>query len=203
MQHYLDHPTEEALERFLLNQSPEVELEILETHILACESCVQKLEILETQIKATKIALRQFQRQTQEKITVPRHSWKAWFTIPHLSWAGALAAVLFGVAAIPLFTRADVSLSSYRGTETTFVPEWRPLHMHLNAADLSEGPVTVQLVDATGTQLWQRSSAVRGDQVNVDVPRLTRSGDYFLRLYAPSEQNGSGDLLREFAFQVK
>ena len=62
MQQYLEHPTEEALERFLLHQSQEAEIEIVETHILACESCVERLEVLETHIAATKIALAELQR---------------------------------------------------------------------------------------------------------------------------------------------
>ena len=44
MTDYLDHPNEEALERFLRNEVQESELETIETHILACESCVTRLE---------------------------------------------------------------------------------------------------------------------------------------------------------------
>ncbi len=64
---YIDHPTEEALERFLLHHSEEQELEIVETHILACESCVSRLESLESDIAASKLALRQFQAKHAAK----------------------------------------------------------------------------------------------------------------------------------------
>ena len=54
---YLEHPSEEALERFLLNRSEESEVEILETHVLACESCITRLETLESDLITLKTAL--------------------------------------------------------------------------------------------------------------------------------------------------
>lgn len=53
------HPTEEAMERFLLHQSREGELESLESHILGCEGCVDRLERMEPEIVETKLALKQ------------------------------------------------------------------------------------------------------------------------------------------------
>lgn len=70
--------------------------------------------------------------------------------------------------------------------------------MHLNAADLSQGPVQVELVDRLGSQLWKGSAAVQNDSVDVHLPRIKQSGTHFLRLYDPQ-----GGLLREYAFQVK
>ncbi len=51
------HPTEESLERFLLKHSQEEELAVVETHILACESCVARLESLEMNVAVMKLAL--------------------------------------------------------------------------------------------------------------------------------------------------
>jgi hypothetical protein len=194
---YRDHPGEEALERFLLHQCSEDELEVIETHVLACESCVEQLEALELEIAATKIALQNLE------VTPPRKrmakavgDWKSWFTLPRLSLAGGFAAVACG--AILLSVPHDVALTAYRGTETAIVSEWRPLHMHLNAADLSEGPVAVELVDRVGSPLWKGSSAIQHDTVDVHLPRIKQSGTHFVRLYAPQ-----GELLREYAFQVK
>ena len=52
-----DHPSEEQLERFLLNMLGGVELELLETHILSCNDCVSRLQKLEIEIAAKKLAL--------------------------------------------------------------------------------------------------------------------------------------------------
>lgn len=201
MEQYLEHPNEEALERFLLRRSEEPELEMVETHILACDSCVERLEILETQIAATKIALEQFQLEAQRKASArEKRPWRFRFGTAGLSFAGAVACVAL---ALGMFSPAQVHLSAYRGVETSRVPEWRPLHMHLNATDLANGPVAVQLVDGQGSQVWKGLSVVRNDQVDVHVPRITKTGNYFLRLSEPPNGRAEGELLREFAFQVK
>ena len=201
MQQYLEHPNEEALERFLLHQSQEPELETVEAHILACEWCVGKLEILETQIAAMKIAVEQLEREAQRGESRARsRSWKSWFGIGGLSFAGAAACVALTLG---LFMPAQVNLSAYRGAETTFVPEWRPLSVHLNATDLASGPVAVQLVNNQGAEIWKGSGTVSNEHVDVQMPRITRTGNYFLRLYEPPAGGTPGDLLREFAFQVK
>lgn len=207
---YLDHPAEEALERFLLHQSPEEEIEVVETHILACPSCVVRLEELETHISAMKTALREFERQTAPtQAAAPSRGWKSWFTMPHLAWASAAAAAIAAVLIVtPQMTRqaspaVDVNLSAYRGVEVASVPAGRPLHVHLNATDLPAGPVLVQLVDLTGAELWKTEGVIRDDQVNVTAPKISHAGSYFLRLYAPARRNQERQLLREFSFQAK
>jgi anti-sigma factor RsiW len=194
---YCDHPNEEALERFLLQQCSEEELEVVETHVLACESCVAQLEALELDIAATKMALENLEAKPQRKhMAKAAGAWKSWFTIPRLSLAGGAAVLACG--AILLSVPHDVALTAYRGTETAIVSEWRPLQMHLNAADLNEGPVQVEVVDRLGSPVWKGASTVRNDSVDVHLPRIKQSGTHFLRLYNPQ-----GDLLREYAFQVK
>jgi hypothetical protein len=194
---YRDHPGEEALERFLLHQCSEDELEVVETHVLACESCVSQLEALELDIAATQIALRNLEvTPPRKQMAKAAGTWRNWFTIPRLSLAGGFAALACG--AILLSVPREVALTAYRGAETAIVSEWRPLHMHLNAADLSAGPVQVELVDRMGSPLWTGASAVRHDTVDVNLPRIKQSGTHFLRLYTPR-----GELLREYAFQVK
>lgn len=201
MQQYFEHPTEEALERFLLHQSPEPEIETVETHVLACESCVARLELLETQIAATKMALEELRRELREKeYSREKRSWRAWFAPFSLSFAGAVACVAL---AIGLFLPAQVNLSAYRGAETFFAPEWRPLHVHLNASDLADGPIAIQLVNGEGAEVWRGSGTVRNERVDVRLPRVTKSGSYFLRLYEPPKGSAEGDLLREYAFRTR
>ncbi len=198
---YYDHPTEEALERFLLHQCLASELDTVETHILACESCVARLETLEVQIAVTKTALQEMTQVRRVPEPEKERRWTTWFKFPVLSWAaaGTVAAAL----AIAAFIPAQVSLSAYRGTEISVVPQWRPLAVHLNASGLGEGLVATQLVNAQGTEIWRGNSAVSGDRVELHLPRLTASGNYFLRLYEPPNRNHGGDLLREFTLQVK
>ena len=205
---YTNHPAEEALERFLLHQCPDEELEVVETHILACDGCISRLEALETQIVATKIALEALERESTVAVAARQHRpWKTWFTVPNLSWAGAAAAVVAaGLLVTPQLVRhsapaAEVTLSAYRGLETGVVPEGRPLHVHFNAPDLPQGPIAVQLVNETGEELWKGAGVVRQDKVEVTAPKIQHTGVYFFRLYAGTSQQG--ELLREFSFQVK
>jgi hypothetical protein len=206
---YIDHPAEEALERFLLHQCPDDELETVETHILACGACVSRLEALETQVANLRLGFEELERQRAVAVAAKQHrSWKTWFTVPNLAWAGAAAVVVAGLAITPQLLRhpaplAEVSLVATRGTETSAVPEGRPLHVHLDAAGLPEGPVSVELIDEAGTQLWKGSGLVRHDQVDVTTPQITSPGGYFFRLYAPARNGQPGDLLREFALQAK
>lgn len=206
---YLDHPAEEALERFLLHQCPDEELESVEIHILGCGSCVSRLEALETHIADLRIGFEELQREQAVAVAAKQHrSWKTWFTVPNLAWAGAAGAVVIGLAVTPQLLRhpaplAEVSLVSYRGSEVTSVPEGRPLHVHLNATDLPEGAAVVELVNDTGAELWQRGAQIRHDAVDIVAPQINQPGSYFVRLYAAGQDNRPGEMLREFALQAK
>jgi anti-sigma factor RsiW len=204
---YLEHPAEEILERFLLHNSGEEELDTVETHILSCESCVTRLETLETQIAATKLALQNIHQQEVAKAVAKQQApSRKWFTLPRLSMTGAVAALALGIGIAPQFTRhnapvAQVSLLSYRGL-TPNVPRDHQLRVHLNAKHLNENNVTVQLVNDHGSQLWKTTAAVKQDEIEVNVPQISEAGTRFFRIYAPST-NGEGELLREFAFNVR
>ncbi len=199
---YREHPSEEALERFLLNMSSEEEVETVETHILACGYCVEQLETLETQIAATRLALQALDNRPDPKSLVETSSgWRSWFTIPRLSFAATGLAAAAGVLffSIP----RDVTITAYRGAETAIVSEGRPLHMHLNAAGLNPGTVAVELADSQGTIVWKGISVVRHDNVDVALPRITKFGPHFVRLYSPPQAGTESVLLREFALDAQ
>jgi hypothetical protein len=118
-----------------------------------------------------------------------------------LSWAGAAAAA--AAFCLLAFLPAQVSLSAYRGNETSVAPQWRPLALHLNANDLADGPVRVQLVNEQGAEIWTGAAMVNREQVEIHLPRIYHAGSYFVRLYEPGASSAQGDLLREFPFQVK
>jgi hypothetical protein len=199
-----DHPDEDALERFLLNQSEEQELEIIETHILACEACVTRLETLELNIAATKLAIKTMQAEQAAKLAKAAHGgfWKNWVTVPRLAGAGAAmaaCALTLTVASLP----NEVTLTAYRGSETVAVKEWRPLKMHLNARDLPPGPVGIEVVNNQGDRIWQGQSIVKEENIDVNVPRLTKAGNYYLRVYSVASKDAAAELEREFALQAK
>jgi hypothetical protein len=203
---YFEHPAEELLERYLLRQTNQAEAEVLESHVLACESCVTRLENLETDIAAMKSALTELQQQERAAETAKaRGWWRNWFTMPALSWAGAVAAIVVGIAVIPSMVShnrpVDVSLSAYRGIETVVVPENRPLHLNLNANDIPDGRVRVSVTDSTGAEIWSGLTQIHNGSISVTVPRIGQAGAHYVRLYPAAP--GSSDLLREFSLDVK
>jgi hypothetical protein len=199
---FRDHPSEEALERFLLNTLHEEETESLETHVLACESCVEQLETLETQIAATRFALRKLEaRQFRQRTAGKSGGWKRWFTIPSLSFAAGASAAAAG--ALLFSIPRDVTITAFRGTETAIVSEGRPLRMHLHEVRLNPGTVAIELADHQGSVVWQGTSVVRHDQIEVTLPRITHSGAHFLRLYSTLESGSPGVLLREFSLNAQ
>lgn len=207
---YLDHPSEEELERFLLHQSKEPEQEVIETHVLACESCVARLEALEVYISTAKLALKRFEAEEKLKqADKAEHPFRQWLTGKRLSWAGAAALLAVGIAFIPNVVHrsagsaVEVNLSAYRGLESPFVPSNRTLHMRLNTPDLPDGPFGVEIVTSNGTQLWSGTTAIRKEQAVISVPAIPQSGAYYLRLYAPVKGTAQGDLLKEFAFRTR
>ena len=102
-----------------------------------------------------------------------------------------MATVALALIVVPAFLPhrapvAQVSLSAFRGEETSLVPEGHQLHMHLNTADLAEGTVLVAIVDGRGTEVWKGNAAIHDEQAEVVVPPITERGAHFLRLYAPT-----------------
>jgi len=205
---YLQHPTESALERFLLHNNDEVELDAVESHILICEPCLTRLELLEVQITAVKLSFQSIRQQEAAKgAAKQRVSFPSWLTFPRLS-VGALAALALGIGILPQFPThnesvAQISLVAYRGGPgTSTVPVKSRLRMHLDASQLNKNNVTVQLVDERGAQVWETTAAVREDKVEVDIPRIGETGFYFIRFYSLSSHS-EAELLREFAFNVQ
>jgi hypothetical protein len=207
MQQYVEHPTEETLERFLMHQMQEEDLESMETHILACDSCVARLEEMEIQLTATKMALAELHKETvAENYAKQSHSRWSWLKSHSWSLAGATAALALAMAIVPRFAGVssfETEVSAYRGSETTTIPAGRPLFLHLNAKDLPAEPVRVEVVNAEGNLVWQGKDAINHDKVDAKLPEIKTKGNYLLRLYAAGQNGAPGDLLREFSFDVK
>ncbi len=203
MQEYLNHPSEDNLERFVLHQMQEEELESLESHILACDSCVARLEYLELNIAATKMALAQVhQEKVAESFAKQKSSGWSWLKISGFSLAGTAAAVALTVSVLPNFRTVERDLSAYRGSETTEVPANHPLFLHLNAKDLPAEAVSVELVSEEGKAIWKGAGAIDHQKVDAHLPRISEKGNYLIRLYA-ADKSSAADLLREFSFQVQ
>ena len=202
MYSYFDHLPVDVLERFILQRSSEREIERVETHILACASCVSVLENLELEIAATKLALEQvaaqeLQRTFELKQRKPGF-WSFWFSIPVLSWAGA------GLAACALcllaFVPANIEMSAERGIASVVVPEWRHAHVRFLDEGLPAGPLRAEVVNETGAVVWSGDAQDEPGAVKVNLPRFITPGHFYARLYTAGPDH---ELLTEFPFQVR
>lgn len=203
----LQHPTEETLENFLLHRMQDEELETTETHILGCDSCVARLEVMEIQLEATKIALADFHKETVEKnyATAKTSRW-AWLKVPTLSLAGAGATLALALAIGPRFTTSTVerNVNAVMGSEVTAIPAGHPLLLHLNAKDLPEEKVSVEVVSADGNEVWKGNSTIHNAIADAKLPKFNEKGNYLIRLYETgSNASSEGNLLREYSFAVE
>jgi anti-sigma factor RsiW len=202
MQENLQHPSEETLERFVLHQMQEEELEGMESHIMACDNCVSRLEFLEIQIAATKLALADLhQEKVAESFAKQKKSSWGWLKVSGYSLAGVAAAAVLTVSNMPNTVERDIS--AFRGSETIQLPVNHPLFLHMNAKDLTAAPVAVEVVSAEGNEIWKGDSVVKNQTVDAHLPKITEKGNYLLRLYASNKDQAQGNLLREFAVQVQ
>jgi hypothetical protein len=197
----LDHPSRDVLERFALSRCSEEELETVETHILACESCVCALETLEVEMAAMKLALEQIAAEQPQisSAAEAKPSWRSWFTFPTLSWATA------GLAACALclfaFLPVSVELKAERGTHGhSVVPEWRQVRLTLLDEGLAPGLLRAEVVNQSGASVWTGTANSANGVATVHLPRMRDAGLYYARLYAAGPEH---DLLGEFRFEVK
>jgi hypothetical protein len=209
---YLEHPSEEMLERYVLHHSNETELDTVETHVLACENCVARLEDLESYVSVMREANRQLQseRAQQPVKQSVRTTLLNWLTPQRMVLVGAAAVLAVTVSVGPLYrssnhdaTPVSASLSAWRGAEAHTLPANHPLNVRLNASALAEHQVWAELVDSSGHQLWHGATPIARDSAVVKLPALAASRNYFLRLYTAEDNGkGPGDLLREFVFRT-
>jgi hypothetical protein len=201
----LQHPTEETLENFILHRMQEEELEATETHILGCDSCVARLEVMEIQLEATKIALADFHKENVEQnYAAAKTSRWAWLKLPTLSLAGAGAAVAIALAIVPQFTTVERNVNAAMGSEVTTLPAGHPLLLHLNAKDLPQEKVSVEVVSADGNEVWKGNSTIHNATADAKLPKFHNKGNYLIRLYETGGNASSeGTLLREYSVAVE
>ncbi len=197
---YFDHPAIDSLERYVLNRCSDDELELVETHMFACSSCLSAIESLEIETAAVKLALQRSQAEAAREPREARKSafWKGWFSIPTLSWAGAgLAACALALFA---FVPTNVSLNADRDLSTITVPEWRNVHVTIAHGELPDGQIQVEIANASGTVIWSGKAQAAEGKATVHLPRMMQAGSYFARIYMPGAEHS---LLNEFRLEVK
>ena len=191
----------------------------MESHVLACHACIDRLEILDSHIANLKTALSQTEHERIQREATPKHRfWENWFALPSLSWAGAACAAIALALTItphssplkigeesstqPTASVASATLSTYRDSQSVTIPRDRTLSLDLDASYIPQGRVDAELVTSTGRELWHGPAIVDSqEQTHISLNGISHPDTYFLRLYMPSAGD-EHELLREYRFEV-
>jgi hypothetical protein len=194
------HATDDALERFAMNNLAGPELAQFEEHLLVCETCQDRL--------AREDTIRQRVRDGAEALGRRRASlpWR----LRKLAWvATPLAVALLVVAASAWHTLrrsnaapAVILLETTRETDSPALAAalaGQPLTLVLDLTDLQKfSEYSIEIVDARGRSAFQSKGFPRNDKLQVTLTRGLAAGLYFVRLHTPVRE-----LLREYALTVR
>jgi anti-sigma factor RsiW len=216
----LEHTSEELLERYLAKRGSESEVEVVETHLLICESCRVRLDELEDYKSVMRQGFALLASQPEQlparagfrglpAWVLPRWSmnWSPrwlpnWSLLPPAAVL-ALAFILVAPAIRRPAGTVDITLTAERGSKTAAVdlPAGSTLQLHLDATGLPDGQVSVEILDSTGTAINEQQ-VTRSNELAIGVQHLA-SGIYYARIYSGKKRHvDSGQLLREFVFQI-
>ena len=203
------HASEEALERFCLGSASAAELEGIESHLLVCTACQDRLRETERYVRT----MQQATAQAVADRLVRETRWRElreWVvrSLPATAIAAAVALVLvWGLAPssspTPATTPIAVALDLARGDENprAHAPALRPLVLSLDLRGVAAlDSYQVRIVDARGGGVL--NATAKPDHERLGVPgsiRLAR-GTYWVRLYDPSEPQTP---LREYGLALE
>jgi hypothetical protein len=214
----LEHVSEKLLERYLAQQGSESEVEVVETHLLICDSCRGRLDELEDYRSVVRQGFALLASQSQKSKALgwfpglpawsfpgswPRWSPRDWLLVPAAAML-ALAALLVAPAMQRETGPVDVSLTSERGkTQLVAAPQKRNLQLRLDSSGLPDGQVSVEIVDLNGNEITEQQALAHSSHATIRVAHLA-IGVYYARIYSSKGGHRDSDrLLREFAFQVR
>jgi hypothetical protein len=195
------HGTDEELEHYALGRLPNSALSVLETHLIACDGCRQRLD----HIAHFALAMREVLSTQPEPATAAR-KWFPFLRRPAFPMAlgslafAALVVIAFAISGgrtsfVPV---ATLQLSAMRGEMQSAAPT-REMDITLLDVPQAGGPFPVELVDDTGKALWFGIAVAssRG-AAEIKMRQTFESGDYFLRLYSADRR-----VIHEYGFRVK
>lgn len=201
----MGHVSEDSLEFYSMGRLPEVNLGIVEEHLLLCPACRSHVEESEEFVRTLREATPAVIAQPK-RADVKMHNFLHWLLGGSTRWrptcrlAGALALLLVMVATRPPATDpvAEVHLQATRSSGAIEAEANRPLSLRLDLSLLPPQPAYRVLVSHwSGRIVWQSSVSPRGDNVTAAVRSGLNAGQYWVRLYSGST------LLREYSLRVQ
>jgi len=109
----LEHVSEKLLERYLAQQGSESEVEVVETHLLICDSCQSRLDELEDYRSVVRQGFALLASQPQKSKAL---GWGRTTTAPSWCWRSFTLSdsrISCGTVVCPLSVRVDVDIDQY------------------------------------------------------------------------------------------
>ncbi len=190
------HESEDRLELYALGRLGDSEIEQVEEHLMVCEPCRELLE--QTSVSALAF------REELSKPVIHRPAFEGWFgwLTPRVMSAAAfavfvLAAILYWGGESRLAPVASLQLTAMRGGMQS-VGIARETDLVLTDAPAAGTPLSVEVVDGSGTAVWNGTGNNSGRGVELKIANRLSPGDYFVRL-----RSAKGELLHEYGFRVR
>jgi hypothetical protein len=191
------HISEDQIDLYAMGTLPGDMTPEVEEHLLACESCRERLERAdEFALLFREAAVRPDSRRTSRW-------WENWRrrAMAGVAATATAAAVFIMVARreTPLVAPVAVSMYAMRGPETA--PQIAAGRPALLVFDLQATPAEeyeARLVDLSGTEVMKARAEIKDGRVSVTVERLSK-GSYWVRLY----RAGANDAVAEYGLRVQ
>jgi len=206
--------SDNEIEDFLFDRLSGVTREVIEEHLLACGSCLNRIEkeeafIASFRAAATEIESEDLKAAYHGRPAEPPKRWLGFWKSRWLAWtfAGVFAVLLgggvyFSRSHTPL-TEAQIALHVERGaglSEATALAG-QPLRLVPDLTGLPQLPAfTFSLVDSVGRPVHSEQVSPASGRVEVPLPRGLPSGSYWVRLSTPAP---ASELLREYGLRIR
>jgi hypothetical protein len=201
------HASEDALEQYCLGLVPAGELEAIESHLLVCKGCQERLRETEAYVRT----MQQATAQAAADDLVRRSRWRAlgdwvFHTVP-VTAIGAAVALALAWGFLPSFRHAPpavaVALEVTRGDEgpRAHAPAGRALLLKLDLAGVPAlESYQVRIVNARGGAVFGAAARPERGRLNVTASVHPSPGAYWVRLYDPSHMQTP---LREYGLALE
>jgi hypothetical protein len=190
------HETDEELELYGLGRLTQSRVEIIEQHLLLCQTCQKRHD----DVGAFALAMRQaIPDELESQAFKGRFEWLKFSGLmrPALAWTGGFATLVFAASlylhsdrnVLPL---ASLQLTAMRGDLQTAA---RAAETDITLADAPAlSSLRAEVVDDTGGLVW---SGPFDNRHRIKLVKQVAPGTYFVRLY-----ESGGKLLHEYGFHV-
>jgi hypothetical protein len=197
------HLDETELEQYSMGTLPEAREDAFEQHLLACDSCQDRLLETENFVNGVRSASPKLREERwtfwANQLRWPRPAWVAALALS----AAALATTWVLISAAPDRTEmAVVVLQSSRGIEglaAAKAPAGKPLSLTMDVTELPILPsYRLEIVGSMGKPVWQTTAHAQDNKITQPLAKRLPAGQYYVRLYT-----SGGELLREFSLGIK